>query len=153
MFYSLSSIHLDGFDELTTVNYSKQVRRQETPSILLLQHSQKPVPVLIQIDILPSTPGSSNGLLPSCLPTKTLYLLLFYPIRSTYSAHISPLVLITEWYLVRSTEHKAFLYGVFFTFPILVCCTSKYPLTSYFRTPSAYVPPSVRPTKFHTHTK
>ena len=58
-----------------------------------------------------------------------------------------------EWYLVRSTEHKAPYYVVFST-PLLPC--PSYAQTSssapFSRKPSAYVPPSMSATKFHTHT-
>jgi hypothetical protein len=59
-----------------------------------------------------------------------------------------------EWYLVRSTEHKAPCYAVFST-PLLprpseVQISSS---ASCSWKPSAYIPPSMWATKFHTHIK
>ena len=54
-----------------------------------------------------------SGLLPSGFPTKTLYA----PLLSPYVLHALPisvfLIWSPEWYLVRSTEHKASCYVIF----------------------------------------
>ena len=94
--------------------------------------------------ILRFTPGSSKW--SPCLrfPTKTLLATVISP----YVLHALPVsVFFTsspKWYSVRSTEHKALCYVVFST-PLLprpswAQISSSAP---YFRTPSAYVPPSM----------
>ena len=60
--------------------------------------------------------GLPSGLLPSALPTKTLYTPLLSPIRATCTAHLSLLDFITP--VILGKEHKAPCYVVFST-PLL----------------------------------
>jgi hypothetical protein len=73
-----------------------------------------------------------------------LYAHLLFLICATFPAHLSLLDLITEWYLVRNTEHKAPCYVVF-SIPLLprrsyAQLSSSAP---YSLKPSAYIPPSM----------
>jgi hypothetical protein len=73
-----------------------------------------------------------------------------------YVPHVLPIsVFLTwspEWYLVRSTEHKALCYAVFST-PLLPHSSWAQISFSalYTRNPSAYIPPSMWVTNFHNH--
>ena len=103
--------------------------------------------------LLPSTPGSSKRYLSPCFPTKTLCAPLLSPIRATCPAHFILLDLITQ-YWVSSTDHEAPHYVVFSTSALLRPSQDQISTSvPYSRTPSAYVPPSVLATMFHTHTK
>jgi len=97
--------------------------------------------------------GLPTGLFPSGFPTKTLYTPLISPTRAACSAHIILLNWSHKQYWVRSTDHYAH-YVVFFT-PLLPrpSYAQMYSSAPYSQTPSAYVPPSMRATKFHTHTR
>ena len=64
---------------------------------------------------LPSTPGLPSGLFASGFPTKKLYAPLLPPIGAACPIHLILLYLITQNYLLRSTEHKAPRYVVFST--------------------------------------
>ena len=148
---------------------------QEIPRILCnpkvhhrIHKTPSPVPILSQIDpvyaphptsqrpilILSShlCLGLPNGLLPSGFSTKTLYAPILSPIRATCTAHLSLLDLITR--IISCTDHKAPCYAVFST-PLLpnpswaqISSSAPYPPK-----PSAYIPPSLWATNFHTHTK
>ena len=67
----------------------------------------------------------------------------------TFSSIWSP-----EWYLISSTDYEAPHYAVFSSLlsfpPLRYTETSS---TPYSQTPSAYVPPAMWETKFHTHTQ
>jgi len=98
--------------------------------------------------------GLPSDLFPSGSPTKPYTRLS----PSPYALH-APLIsffsiLSSEQYWVRSTDHLAPQYVVFF--PPLSPRPSWaqiFSSTPYSQTPSAYVPPSMSATKFHTHTK
>ena len=98
--------------------------------------------------------GLPSGIFPSGFPTKTLYT----PLFPSHVLHAPPISLCSIWslaqYWVSSTDHYAPHYVVFSTH--LLPRPSKaqiFSSTPYFQTPSAYVPPSMWATKFHTHTK
>jgi hypothetical protein len=75
-----------------------------------------------------------------------------------YVPHVLPISVFLIWsfekFLVRSTDHKVPRYAVFSTrllpSPSYAQISSSAP---YSRKPSAYIPPSVWATKFHTHVK
>ena len=98
--------------------------------------------------------GLLSGLFPSRLLTKALYTPLPFPIRATCSAHLIFLDFITrtilsEQYRSLSTSLCSFLHSP-------VTSSRLGPnilLNTLFSTPSAYVPPSMSATKFHTHIK
>jgi hypothetical protein len=77
---------------------------------------------------------------------------------SPYVPHAPPIsVFLTwspEWYLVRSTEHKALCYVVF-SIPLLTHPSWAQISSSalYSRKPSAYIPTSIWVTNFHNHTR
>jgi hypothetical protein len=76
------------------------------------------------------------------------------PIRDTYPAHLILFILSPAQYWVRSTDHEAPHYEVFYT--RVLPLPSKAQISSstlYSQTPSAYVSPSMSATKFHTLTK
>ena len=75
---------------------------------------------------LPSTPGLPSGLFPSGFPTKNLYAPLLSPICVTFPAYLILLYLITQNYLLRSTEHKTPLFVVFSTSFYLIPLRSRY---------------------------
>ena len=132
--------------------------------------SPLPVPVLSQFDptyALYPTPrrsililsshvrrGLPGGLLPSGFLTKTLYAPLHSPIRARCLLISFLFIGLPEWNLVRSTDHKAPRYVVFST-PVTSSLLGQNILLSTLLslTPSAYIPPSMWATKFHTHTK
>ena len=130
-----------------------------------------PVPTLSQIDPfhIPTHPtswrsililsshlrlGFTSGLFPSGFPTKTLYTPVLSPISATCSTHLILLDFISrtilgEQYRTLSSSLCSFLPSRY-----LVPLRPKYsPLHHILKTPSAYVPPSMSATKFHTHTK
>ena len=74
--------------------------------------------------------------------------------RATRPAHLGLVDLTLEYYLVRSTERKAPRY-VFFSTPLLPrpSYTQISPSAPYCRKLSAYGPPLMQATKFHTHKK
>jgi hypothetical protein len=101
--------------------------------------------------ILPSTPGSSSGVFPSGFPTKTLYAsplphTRYMPCPSHSSRFDHP----------NNTGWGVQIKLLIMQFPPLprhlVPLRHKYSST-YSQTPSAYVPPSISATKFHTHIK
>jgi len=75
-----------------------------------------------------------------------------------YVPHSTPLSFFTIWppeqHVVSSTDQSAPHYVVFST-PLLHrhSLAQIFSSTPYYQTPSAYVPPSMWATKFHTHTK
>ena len=133
----------------------------------LLRHSQEPspVPLLSQIDpvhapshfsnihfniTFSSTPGSCNlSPSPRCLHQNPVC-------TSPYMLDALPnsvfLIWSPELYLVRSTNHKASHYVVFSS-PLLPrpSWTQISSSAPYSRKSSAYIPASLRATKFHTH--
>ena len=97
--------------------------------------------------------------LPSCLfsssfPTKTLFTPLLSPIRTTCLAHLILLDFITWTILGEQYRSVCFSLCSFLHSPVTSSLLGPNILsTPYSQTPSAYVPPSMSATKFHTHTK
>ena len=98
-----------------------------------------------------------SALFPSGFRIKTLYELFLSPIRNTCPNHLILLDLIT---LIMFDEDYRSICSLFCSLlhsranlllrPSLAQISSS---AANFQTPSAYVPPSIWTTKFHTHTK
>ena len=104
--------------------------------------------------ILPSRPGSSNWSLSLRFPRQNPLYTAHLPHTCCCPAHPILLNWSHKQYCVRITDHYAPHYVVFST-PLLPCPSyaQMYSSATYAQTPSAYVPPSMRATKFHTHTR
>ena len=95
-----------------------------------------------------------SGLIPSCFPTKTLYAHLLSTIRAVCSDHLMLHDLITrmifgEDYRLLSSSLCSFIHSSVLSSILGPNILFNTP----FWKPSAYVPPSMWATKFHTHTK
>jgi len=98
--------------------------------------------------------GLPSGLFPSGFLTKTLYMLLLSPICATCSVHLILLVFITRTILVEEYRSLSSLLYSFLHSPVTsFLLGSKFSSAPYSQTSSAYVPPSMWESKFHTHTK
>ena len=96
-----------------------------------------------------------SGLFPSGFHTKkTLYTTLLSPIRATFPAHLILLCFITRKILGEQYRSLSSSLCSFLHFPVTASLLGPNILsTPCSQTPSAYVPPSMWETKFHTHTK
>jgi hypothetical protein len=104
--------------------------------------------------ILPSTPGSPKWFFPSGFPTKILY----RPLLSPHSRYIPRPSHSSRFYHPNNIEWRLQIIQrlIMQLRPLpcyLVPLRPKYSSKTYSQTPSAYVPPSVTATKFHTHIK
>ena len=110
----------------------------------------------IHLNIIPpSASGPPGGLFPSGLPTRTLRTPLPSPIRATCPAHLILLDFTTR--TIFGKEYRSLSYSLcnFLHSPVTSSLLGPNYLlnTLYSQTPSAYVPPSMLVTKFHTHTE
>jgi hypothetical protein len=106
-------------------------------------------PNLLLEDQFSYYPGSSRwSPIPQVSPRKPASIYAIYP------AHLILIEWSPEWYMVRSTEHKALCYAVFST-PLLPHPSWAQISSSalYSQTPAAYIPPSMWATNLHNHTK
>jgi len=95
--------------------------------------------------------GFPSGLFHSGFPIKSLYTPLLSSIRATLPAHLD---FVTR--TILGAEYKSLSSSLcsFLHFPVTsTLLGSNTLLAPYSQTPSAYVPPPVWVTKFHTHTK
>ena len=102
--------------------------------------------------IHPSTPRSPQWFAPSGFPTKTLYT----PSPHPYAPHAQPIsffsILSPVQYWVRSTNHLAPRYTISSILPLpRPSYVQIFSSTPFSQTPSASFPPTMSPTKFHTH--
>ena len=151
--------------------------RQEIPHILWnskvhyrIHKFPPPVPILRQLDpvhtpiskflkihlniILPSMPGSPKWSLPSGFPSKTLYMPLLFPIYTTCPANLILLDFVTR--TIMGEQYRSLSASLCSSLHSLVTSSllgQNILLNTLFSTPSAYIPPSMWETKFHTHTK
>ena len=98
--------------------------------------------------------GLPSGLFPTDFPTKTLYTtLLLIPIRPTCPAHLIFLDLITRTILAEAYKSLSSSLCSFLLSPVTSSLLGPNIFLSTLLSLSAYVPPSMWATKFHTHTK
>ena len=98
--------------------------------------------------------GLPSGFFPSGFPTNTLYTSFLSPVWAMCPANLIILDLITR--MVFGEQYRSLSFSLCsllhspVTSPLLSPISYSAPC---FQTPSAYVPPSMWATKFHTHTK
>jgi len=98
--------------------------------------------------------GLPSGLLPSCLPTKTLCAPLLSPIRAKYPAHLILLDFITRTVLGEEYRSLNFSLCSFLHFPVTSSLLGPNILHSALSSNTiSLVPPPIWNTKFHTHSK
>ena len=98
--------------------------------------------------------GFPSCLFPSGFPTETLYTPLLSHIHATYPAYLIILDVITRNILGEEYRSLSSSLCIFLHSPVTSSLLGPNILIStLFWTPSAYVPPSMLATKFHTHTK
>ena len=121
------------------------------------QHSPCPPSYFLKIQLnitLPPTSASSKWPLSLWFPTKILYAPLLSPLYATFAAHVILLDLIPRIIFDHTYRWLSLSLCSGSTTPLphpsLAHITSS---ALHSGTPSAYVPPSMWATKFHTHTK
>ena len=93
-------------------------------------------------------------LYPSGFPTKTLYIPLLSPIRTTCPVELILLNFITQTILGEEYKSLSFSLCSFLHSPVTLSLLGPNNLfKTYSLIPSAYIPPSMWATKFHTHIK
>ena len=136
-----------------------RTHKRPPPVSILGQPNPVPIPTshLLEIHpniIHPSTPGLPSGLLPSGSPSKTLCTSLSSPICATCPSHLILLDFITR--TILGEQYKSFsssLWSLLHSPCYLLLPRSKYsPQHHVLKTPSAFFPPTMSATKFHTHT-
>jgi len=127
------------------------------PTLNQLDPAQTPHPNFLKIHlniILPSAPRSSKWSLSFTFPHQNLYMTLLSPIRASCHAHLILLDFINRTLLDEGNKSLSSSLCSFLHSPVTSFLLGQnILLKSYSQTPSAYVTPSIRAMKFHTHTK
>ena len=148
VFYVKLYVHLL-VDTLKWVNYS--VHKSPTTVPILSQINPVHAPTLRSMLLFSRLRlGLPRGLLPTHFPIRTLCVFPFSPMHAppiSFSSIWSP-----EWHMMIGPDHDAVQYAVFFCH-LRPSYTQMSPSSPRSRTPSAYIPPSLWETKFHTHMK
>jgi hypothetical protein len=93
-----------------------------------------------------------SGLVPSGFPILNTFL--FFSMHAVCPTHLLFLRLITLIILVKGTSYEALHYAVLSSLPLdPPSWIQIFSSTPCFQIPTIYIPPLVRETKFHTHTK
>jgi hypothetical protein len=85
------------------------------------------------------SPVLPSGILALVYPTKRLYMFLLWPVRATRPSHFFLFIWLSQQYLVRITNHEAFLWCSFLLSPVISSFQSKIFSSFRYRKSSACV--------------